>query len=242
MFWARAREKYGAVTADDADIRKYAEVSDQLQQDGYRGLVGQIQDLGHRWIAARTPPGQVLEIGAGTGRHSRFLRGNPNRFVITEYSARNFSAAPFPGAHSASYVRCDARRLPFADASFDAVISIYNLEHITNLSVVLREVRRVLRRDGAFLVALPCEGGLAWNLGRELTTRRTYGRKYGINYDKVIAFEHVWDFEGVRKQLEQSGLFNLRTASFLPFGIPTPHVNLVACMELCVRPEIDTPS
>lgn len=49
------------------------------------------------------------------------------------------------------------RKLPFADASFDRVYSSHVLEHFTHkeLKKLLREVLRVLRPDGQFLIAVP---------------------------------------------------------------------------------------
>jgi SAM-dependent methyltransferase len=52
-------------------------------------------------------------------------------------------------------VQADASRLPFADGCFDAVIANHSLEHIDRLDECLCEIGRVLRRDGAFYVAVP---------------------------------------------------------------------------------------
>src|SRR5262249_60886097 len=116
-------------------------------------------------------------------------------------------------------------------AAFSTVISIYNLEHILDLQRVLSEVHRVLDPGGSFLIALPCEGGLAWNLGRELTTRRQFQKKYGINYDKIIAYEHVRDFRGVFEELAASRLFDVVRQRFFPALVPSVDLNLVACIE-----------
>jgi SAM-dependent methyltransferase len=231
VFWKRARLRYGHVTDDDPDIRRYFRITSEFQQSGYRGLTGAIQDIGHRWVAARTPPGRVLELGAGAGRHALFYRGEPHDLVASEFAAGHFTAAPWRGPLRGRGVRCDARRLPFADGAFGTVISIYNLEHIRDLDAVFHEVRRVLRDNGRFLVALPCEGGLLWNLGREMTTRPRFQRRYGINYDKVIAYEHVHDFGGVLERIRASGCFAIDQVGYFPFRLPSVHVNLIGCIE-----------
>jgi SAM-dependent methyltransferase len=235
MFWARARRAYGDVSADDEDVLRYQRIASELQESGYEGLAGFIQDIGHRWVAGLTRRGRTLEIGTGAGRHARFYRGRRADLVVSEYAESHLSTHAWRGVLRGRGVRCDARRLPFATGSFKTVISIYNLEHIRELPQVFREVHRVLARDGAFLVALPCEGGLAWNIGRELTTRRTFAKRFGINYDKVIAFEHVWDLRGVQEQLRSSGLFVVRRQVFFPFLLPSPDLNLVACLECSPR-------
>ncbi len=121
--------------------------------------------------------------------------------------------------------------MPFRPEFFDATISVYNLEHIAELQEVFREVHRTLKPGGRFLIGLPCEGGLLWNIGRELTTRRIFMKKYGVNYDKIIAYEHVWDFRGVERELRRSELFTIAAQRFYPFFLPAPDLNLIACLE-----------
>lgn len=232
MFWRNARRAYAGVTAEDQEIRRYLELAPSFQADGYRGLVGLIHDWGHRWVARRTVAGPVLEIGSGAGRHgSRFV--DRSDFFFSEYSSECIKADSWKQFRGRG-IRCDARQLPFRSASLGTVISIYNLEHIADLARVLQEVHRVLKPAGAFLIALPCEGGLLWNIGRELSTRRQFQSRYGLNYDKIIAYEHVWDFPGVLDQIRKASLFRLRRLEFLPMLIPTHHTNLVACVE-CTR-------
>ena len=50
-----------------------------------------------------------------------------------------------------THARLDAERLPFADASFDTVVSTWTLCTIPDPVAALGEVRRVLRPDGVFL-------------------------------------------------------------------------------------------
>jgi len=230
MFWHEARDRYKRVTADDEDVKKFLELSHRFQEDLYEGITGAVCDLGHRWVAARTPAGKILEIGFGSGRHSLFFSRQREDYFPSEMSPVHATSPLWSGVLG-RVLRCDARTLPFGDGTFKAVISLYNLEHILELRQVFCEVHRVLDSDGRFLIALPCEGGLTWNIGRELTTRRHFQRKYGINYDKVIAFEHVRDLRGVLEELRMSRRFVVDTVRFLPLGLPSVHLNLIACLQ-----------
>ena len=60
-----------------------------------------------------------------------------------------------PRSRDAAFVQGDAGRLPFADASFAAVISNHSLEHFEDLDGVLHEIRRVARADCVLFVAVP---------------------------------------------------------------------------------------
>jgi SAM-dependent methyltransferase len=232
MFWKQARAKYGKITAEDEDVRKFLELSDKFQKDVYLGLAGKIQDIGHRWVANRSR-GKTLEIGFGTGRHALFYKGMPKNYFVSEYIRRHLVAKEIR-----EYVRlavcCDARRLPYQSNSFETIISIYNLEHIADLDSVLSEAHRALVPFGRFLIALPCEGGFFWNIGRELTTRPMFQKKYGINYDKVLAYEHVWNYSGIFEKIVKSDLFRVEEKKMFPFIIPLHNFNLVACLSCLV--------
>jgi SAM-dependent methyltransferase len=65
-------------------------------------------------------------------------------------------------------VQGDAGRLPFADATFSAVIANHSMEHFEDLRGVLREVRRVTYPDGALFVAVPDASTLTDRLYRWL--------------------------------------------------------------------------
>lgn len=61
--------------------------------------------------------------------------------------------AGFAFARAAGGVQADEDRLPFADESFDAVISAGVLDQVNDLPGALALARRVLRPDGLFLAA-----------------------------------------------------------------------------------------
>lgn len=68
--------------------------------------------------------------------------------------------AGFAFAHAGNGVQADEDRLPFADASFDLVVSAGVLDQLDDLPGVLSLIRRVLRPDGLFLGAFIGAGSL----------------------------------------------------------------------------------
>ena len=68
--------------------------------------------------------------------------------------------AGFGWARAAGGVQGDEDRLPFADASFDLVVSAGVLDQVDDLPGALALIRRVLRPDGLFLGALAGAGSL----------------------------------------------------------------------------------
>jgi SAM-dependent methyltransferase len=65
--------------------------------------------------------------------------------VLLDISPTMLALGPRPA------VRADGRRLPVADASFDAVAALYTLYHYEDPLVPISECRRVLRTGGLFV-------------------------------------------------------------------------------------------
>ncbi len=98
-------------------------------------------------------PETVVELGSGTGANVRYLEPGTKLVAIE----------PNPYMHSAlertaeergvnlEIIASGAERLPFADASVDAIISTLVLCTVDDVDAVLSEVRRVLRPGGRFL-------------------------------------------------------------------------------------------
>ncbi len=49
----------------------------------------------------------------------------------------------------------DARRMPFKSSTYNTVVSVSVIEHITNSEEVLKEVHRVLKKNGLFVFSVP---------------------------------------------------------------------------------------
>jgi malonyl-CoA O-methyltransferase len=90
---------------------------------------------------------RALDLACGTGRYSRLLREGGAGPVV----ALDFCAAMLSRVSSASPVRADMMRLPFADGAFDVVVSALAAGHATSFPEWAAEVARVLVRGGTFL-------------------------------------------------------------------------------------------
>ncbi|MCC7360934.1 MAG: class I SAM-dependent methyltransferase [Anaerolineales bacterium] len=106
----------------------------------------------HRWTRGR----QVLDLGCGEGYGSHNLAEVASSVVAADYSpaaARHVLATY--GSPRLRGVCCDGERLLFAAESFDVVVSFEVIEHVPDVACYLRDVQRVLRSGGAFLVSSP---------------------------------------------------------------------------------------
>jgi SAM-dependent methyltransferase len=112
-------------------------------------------------LAARLPTTaglRVLELACGTGRVTRRLRATvpaTATLVATDLNEAMIefarSAVPDPGI---TWQQGDAQELPFADATFDAVVCQFGLMFLPDKVQGLREARRVLAPDGLFVASV----------------------------------------------------------------------------------------
>lgn len=96
--------------------------------------------------------GLLLELGCGVGAELEIVheRRPDLTLVGVDLSGSHITAA-HEHVECARVVHADATCLPFTDASFDVVLTVWLLEHVPDPVAVLAEARRVLRPDGTLI-------------------------------------------------------------------------------------------
>jgi SAM-dependent methyltransferase len=95
---------------------------------------------------------RALDLGCGGGYLTEALRARGIEVVAAD-PGRAFARAGYG-------VQCDEDRLPFADGSFDLVVSLGALDGVNDLPGALILIRRALKPDGLFLGAFAGAGTL----------------------------------------------------------------------------------
>lgn len=118
--------------------------------------------------------GRVLDLGAGTGRSSiMILRARPHATLVAldlfgESFDQHFGKSDTPQQRLMNNLkaagvdqrvtveRADMRMLPFEDASFDAIVSAYAIDHLNRNGIErsLAEAARVMKPGGEILLML----------------------------------------------------------------------------------------
>jgi SAM-dependent methyltransferase len=187
----------------------------------------------HEYAARSARPGRTLEIGAGLGEHLRYEDLAAQEYHAVELLEKMAAAIrrDFPSA--VTVVGDCQQRLPYDDASFDRAIAIHVLEHLPDLPVALGEIKRLLKPGGVFSVVIPCEGGLGYSMGRRVTSRRAFERRYKTSYDWFIESEHVNRAREILSELRSR--FDVADVTYFPNRIPLVDLNLLIGIT-CLRP------
>jgi ubiquinone/menaquinone biosynthesis C-methylase UbiE len=152
---------------------------------------------GMRELLGLTEGARVLDAPCGWGRHARLLADGGCSVVGADLSVPLLRRAA--DAASVQVAAADIRALPFADASFDAVINVFSsiglfLSDDEDVAA-LREARRVLRPDGTLLLESMHRDDVMrsyaerdhWTLpdGTEVRVRRRFDAITGITHEQL---------------------------------------------------------
>ena len=133
--------------------------------------------------AAGIVRGAVLEIGTGTGYGIEIIAPAVEHFTTLDKScAIDPSALPA----NVTFRQLAVPPLPFEDESFDCVVSFQVIEHIKRDRELIREVHRVLKKGGRFIVSTP-------NRAMSLTRNPWHVREYSAEELRAL----LGDFSSV---------------------------------------------
>jgi len=222
----------------ERDLKVFREAGEDLLDYLYGGLAGRFQIAGHKMIDHWAKPyvnRMVLEIGCGHGHHLLYGSNQYTQYIGLDIERKFLQTLKdrFPGK---MMVNGDAYALPLRNASVGCVLSVYNFEHLHRLPDSLSEIRRVLQSDGELLVGLPAEGGFLYGLGRRFTSKPYMERKYGIDYDAIVHWEHWNTFREVVEEISRQ--FLIHSVRYLPFFIPSVHLNVVIGLRAFPRQNV----
>lgn len=178
----------------------------------YNILFGSILEPGRRALSKEThclQPGNILEIGVGTGL---LLDKYPVQSHITgiDISDEMLNIAK-QKAYEMSHMRIhleamDAENLTFADNHFDCVVLPYVLSVTPNPDLLIKESRRVCKKNGTIIIVNHFSGSNSWYLLERLfkNLAEKIGFRSEFNYEKHI-LKHDWEIV----KLKSVNLFGL---------------------------------
>lgn len=143
----------------------------------------------HHQVAISTPPGRILELGAGTLNHLNFERNYLSYDVVEpyDYDYRNIDQVRINKIRS---FYKNLNEVPILK-SYDRVISVAVLEHLENLPAIIARCGLILKDHGIFQAGIPCEGEFLWHACSTLSTGILFRLRTGLPYRPFLKYEHI---------------------------------------------------
>ena len=133
---------------------------------------------------------RILNLGCGKETYGTdFLDINPTRKDVGKWSASD--------------------KIPFGNSTFDEVYMKNFFEHLNNPNKVLKEIRRVLKRNGKIVLITDNASFFGWHLGN--THYGGYEKQNNIN-DMHYALYTSWH---IQNHLKQTGFRNISVSYIL---------------------------
>lgn len=178
-----------------------AELSKEMQQHTYE-IMNRVEDS-HWWFVGRrailesflqeivqkfrNPQSaiRILDVGCGTGANLEMLAN----FGEAEGVDVSDDALEFCRAKGLKTHKGLAEKLPFADESFDLVTALDVVEHLDDDVSGLKEMHRVLKKDGKTLIFVPAFMWL-WGVQDDISNHRIrYTKKQIVERLEKAGFE-----------------------------------------------------
>lgn len=140
---------------------------------------------------------KILEIGIGEGNIVKLLSNNNEVFAL-DINRELLIRSRYLSANS-YFIYADGRNLPFKCGAFDAVICREVVEHMSKKEGInfIREINRVLKRNGVLLISTPNTISLEGLIG--LMANRFLGKKWEAWNSSHKYIYNTFEFKRVLK-------------------------------------------
>ena len=195
----------------------------------YSGFLGKLFRKNHQLMEVYNfkEVDKILEVGGGFEPHINYVKTKFNDYYsvdldtvsgLKEYIKKNYNKIKF------SYY--EGKKLDFPNNFFDRIVISHCLEHILEPEKFVNEMLRVLNKNGIISIALPCDPGILWRMGRFLMKKTYLKRNKDEEYDHdyMIATEHVNSIFNLYVILNRK--FKVVKKIFYPVNINIIDINL----------------
>jgi len=197
----------------------------------YTGVLGILMNYCHKKLEIfkkKDSYDKVLEIGAGSAPHLKYLTHSYNEYHIAETS--NYASEVFEKNlnNKIIFKKYDGKKLPYENEYFDRIIISHCLEHILSPEEFMFEMMSKLKKGGVLSISLPTDPGFAWRIGRMFIRLFSIKKTYNISgdeYEYINATEHINSIFNLISLIRYNFKDSIEER-FYPLKIKSPDLNL----------------
>ncbi|KAA3646353.1 MAG: class I SAM-dependent methyltransferase [Chloroflexi bacterium] len=151
---------------------------------------------------------RLLDLGCGDGNHLSYLKRYAKDVYGSDYNLLRLVRA-LAGNSDITFYLADILDYPAKRNYFDIIFFNHVLEHISEDSLALREIFRILKPGGLLILGTPNEGVWWWQLA------------YKLQPEVRRATDHVnfYTLKSLKQRTKEQG-FEIMTEKWLGWGVP----------------------
>ena len=197
----------------------------------YTGVLGILMNYCHKKLEIfkkKDSYDKVLEIGAGSAPHLKYLTHSYNEYHIAETSDYASKVYEKNLNDKIIFKKYDGKKLPYENEYFDRIIISHCLEHILSPEEFIFEMMSKLKKGGVLSISLPTDPGFAWRIGRMFIRIFSIKKTYNISgdeYEYINATEHINSIFNLISLIRYNFKGSIEER-FYPLKIKSPDLNL----------------
>jgi phosphatidylethanolamine/phosphatidyl-N-methylethanolamine N-methyltransferase len=206
---------------------KPKKINNFYSQHLYTGINGLLMRYCHKQLEESNPITnckKILEIGAGSEPHYKYLKNKDCQYYILE----KMHDKTIKKNKKIKYFYYNGSEIKFKKNYFDRVIISHTLEHIPSPEKFLKSIVKVVKKGGVISISLPADPGFLWRLGRlynkVFKVKKSLNLKH-LEYDYMNAIEHINSIYNLIAIIRYNFKNKFRE-NFLPFKIKIIDLNL----------------
>lgn len=173
---------------------------------------------------------RILDVGCCRSFFSHIL-------ISYGYDTYGLDTSPYPCKHpKLKFYQCDARKTPFPEEFFDAIVAISTIEHVgigyygdpvypEGDFIVMRELKRILKKGGQLLMTLPyCRKIVQTNIERIYDEERIHKLIEGFHIRKKQYYVYLKPGRWLEVPYERA--IKERSSS------PSSKIKTIICLDL----------
>ena len=172
-----------------------------------------------------------LEIGAGKGQHLEFVKHPYASYTMLDLQEppKEF---PYSKNFRLKWVKADVVDHKFSEQTFDRIISMCVLHHVTSVQGTLENIHKWLAPGGTFSLFLPSDPGLMNRINRSIFITPKMRRLRFSDWQLVVGREHRNHYWGIRNELNNTFSDCLIIRKYYPFRIPASDLSLFSIWHI----------